>query len=364
MIGKASASSIWRAAAAFTAWLLALSACSESPERGSAAEAQNDASVCTSGDTRCQGPTGYQQCTPDGIWGPPQSCAGYGNSNHCLEISPEYAACVEPACWYWNVAGLLDNDDRVGVCLPDGGFQACNAGGTLDRTAECAGVCVTVTVINDSNVGFCRAECVDGEQECLGGSLYRQCQGGRWERVARSCEDGSSCQPLADTALPQIQCGSCTPGTSRCVAGQSAIETCGESGQFEEPVECGRGVCQSKGVQAYCAPACTVGAPDCAFDGAPAAKSCVEPGEWSVEEACATDTSCRTSGGTALGCVECVGPAAPGGNAWGVADSRCNGDEIMDCGDDNRWQPGTACPAGETCVELKSGPSSLAYCTP
>ena len=277
-------------------------------------------------------------------------------------VGPAYAACVDPACWYWNVAGLLDDSHRVGVCAPDGGFMACSSGGTLASSSECAGGCVTVTVINGKSVGFCRAECEDGAQECLGGPLYRECVLGRWQRSAKVCEGGSRCQPLADTPLPRIQCGdACTPGTSRC-ASKSALERCGDDGVFEAAEECARGVCQSKGVQAYCASECLQDASDCAFDGASSARTCSGEGQWSAEQACDTGTTCRTSGGIDLGCVECVGPNAPGGNAWGVADSRCDGEAVAACGDDNRWQPARPCDAGESCVELDSGPSTLAYC--
>src|SRR5262245_39123451 len=55
----------------------------------------DDDGDCTSGDTRCQGDTGYQQCTPDGAWGGPSSCSSYGESNHCMLVGPEYAACVD-----------------------------------------------------------------------------------------------------------------------------------------------------------------------------------------------------------------------------------------------------------------------------
>jgi hypothetical protein len=253
--------------------------------------------------------------------------------------------------------------EHAGVCTPDGGFEACRPDGTLSSRVGCEGTCVTVAVINGSHVGFCRPECRDGEQECLFGPLYRECQAGRWLRTPSSCEDGAICQPLADGPVPRVSCDStCTPGTSRCSAARDAIEHCDDSGQFGQGQACASGVCQSKGVQAYCASLCADGALSCAFDGASAGRRCIEPGIWSDEDACADDTSCRASAGLALGCVQCVGPDAPGGNAWGVADRRCVGDELSTCNGDNQWGTATACDTDEICVQVNEGPSSLAYC--
>ena len=322
---------------------------------------------CTSGDTRCQGPTGYQQCTPDGEWGGPQSCQGYGEMNHCAVVSAGYdtpwAACVDPACWYWKSAGLTGQQGLVGVCLADGGFRACNDGGILEDASECAGGCVSVGEINGLSLGFCRPECEDGAAECLGGPLYRECSGGRWLRTAKRCESGTTCQPIGESALPRIACGdTCTPGTTRCAARSNGIEHCAEDGQFEAAEPCAIGVCQSKGLQAYCAPLCVEGAVDCAFDGAPSVRRCIEPGEWDAEDACPMGTTCRKSGGKSLGCVECIGPESPDGNAWAVADSKCEADAVLECSADNGWKAAVDCAQGETCVALTKGASSLAYC--
>jgi hypothetical protein len=214
------------------------------------------------------------------------------------------------------------------------------------------------------SIGLCRTECEDGAQECLGGPLYRECSGGRWLRKAKRCESGTECQPIGESALPRIECGdTCTPGTSRCAAGSNGIEHCGDDRHFEAAVACAIGVCQSKGVQAYCAPRCLEGAVECAFDGAPSVRNCIEPGDWDVEEACPTGTTCRKSGGKSLGCVECLGGESPDGNAWSVADSRCDGAAVVDCNADNRWKAAVDCPQGETCVALTNGASSLAYCS-
>jgi hypothetical protein len=60
--------------------------------------------------------------------------------------------------------------------------------------------------------------------------------------------------------------------------------------------------------------------------------------------------------------VACVGPELVGGNVWGVADSRCEGDALVDCGADNLPASAAACGKGQTCVEVKRGAASLAYC--
>jgi hypothetical protein len=45
-----------------------------------------------------------------------------------------------------------------------------------------------------------------------------------------------------------------------------------------------------------------------------------------------------------------VGPSAPGGNAEGVIDTRCDGEKIQDCGPNNRWQESRDCASDKSCV--------------
>ncbi|HEX2881858.1 MAG TPA: hypothetical protein VHO25_20170, partial [Polyangiaceae bacterium] len=74
-----------------------------------------DGGLCIPGVPRCHGDFGYQQCEQDGTWGAPHSCAGYssdGTSSYCVmtpgtETNEPWAACVDPACWYWITRGFV-----------------------------------------------------------------------------------------------------------------------------------------------------------------------------------------------------------------------------------------------------------------
>jgi hypothetical protein len=52
------------------------------------------------------------------------------------------------------------------------------------------------------------------------------------------------------------------------------------------------------------------------------------------------------------------------GNEYGVSDSRCEAEGVAQCGEENTWQAPVVCNAGETCVELGTGSSTVAYCQP
>ena len=125
---------------------------------------------------------------------------------------------------------------------------------------------------------------------------------------------------------------------------------------------CLLGRCRAAGPQAECETECTPGEHQCSFDGAAAERVCDLKGLWMSETACAAGTACRLSGDRALGCVECVGPQPGGGNAFGVADSRCGLLGVDGCGDDNRWHATVECPDGDVCASLSRGASQLAAC--
>src|SRR5258706_9517574 len=78
---------------------------------------------CQPGQTRCHGDLGFQRCTPDGEWGSSQTCGGYsdnGTSSYCAVIDEgggPWAACIDPACFWWLKSGVKLGDGRVGVCV-------------------------------------------------------------------------------------------------------------------------------------------------------------------------------------------------------------------------------------------------------
>ena len=328
--------------------------------------------LCTPGVPRCQGLFGYQSCEQDGTWGEAHSCAGYspnGTSSYCIDIptgdgsSPAWGTCVDPACWYWLTRGFMPGNTPVGICMPDGSLNRCNAGGTLVNQA-CNGECTQVGTLDGRELGFCASTCVTGARECLGGGLYRECTDNHWAESVHACPDGKACNPLTAGALTDVRCGgTCQPGTSRCRADRSAVESCNASAQWELDRPCRLGLCVPAGAQAECQAECSVGQHLCAWDGALSERSCTDSGLWADEQPCADGSSCRLSGTRALGCVACVSASTGSGNAFGGDDSHCEGDSVARCGADDRWLTPEPCAAGSTCSELRRGTSFVAACS-
>lgn len=332
---------------------LALSACDGTrplvtlqPE-GDAGEAGSlDSGQCHPGETRCHGQLAFQSCTPDGEWSASQSCAGYsedGTSSYCAWVTSgaqSWAACVDPACWWWLGNGLDDSSTHGGVCGADGAFRACEASGVLGPSEPCAGQCREVAQLDGRRLGYCVAECRAGERECVAGPLYRECQNGAWS-TPRACAAGEACQPLAAGALLDIRCGGdCIEGTSHCSADRLRVESCADGG-----TECSTGRCVQSGAQAQCQLECQPETVACAFDGDVFERKCSELGRWLVPTACATNERCRVGSAAVIGCAEC----APG-------DSLCVEDSIASCGADNVFAPPIACP--KACVQA----GAFAYC--
>lgn len=365
--------------------LLAVAGCREgAAARGDVSAAVTDAAIdietdgyanadgpCTPGLPRCHGPFGYQVCEQDGTWGSSRSCAGYsddGTSSYCATVTNRgeapWATCVDPACWYWLSQGFVSEATAVGVCTPAGGFKRCNAGGVL-QPATCAGGCVQVGTLDGRALGICSPPCEDGARECLGGGpLYRVCAGGRWQTAAQACAGGEACVALASGARPDIRCGGpCDPGTTRCVPNLTSIERCSADGAWIADRSCALGRCGQQGPQAQCQADCLTGQFQCALDGASMARGCDDGHRWSPPAPCPVETTCRVAGGVALGCVACVGTQAFGGNAFGVTDSRCDGNSVVRCQSEGRWGSAEPCGAGATCVATQQGPSSTAACS-
>jgi hypothetical protein len=324
---------------------------------------------CRPGQTRCNGQLGFQRCAPDGVWGATQSCGGYsenGTSSYCalFDMGDElpWAACVDPACAWWHQSGLDTGEQHPGVCLGEDQIRPCIAG-ILRRAEPCGGVCRRVGELDGRVLGYCDAGCDEGARECLGGALYRICENGRWSTAARACADGAECLPLAHSAYPDIKCGgACEPSTSRCSADGSGISMCSEGGEWEAQPPCVLGHCVQAGATAQCQTECKPGEHACAFDGSGDERVCGDTGLWGELTACGAGTTCRVGTAGALGCLACVGSSLAGGNAWGVADSRCDESGLAQCGADNVFEAGSPCAKDQTCTELTRGAGTLGYC--
>jgi hypothetical protein len=121
------------------------------------------------------------------------------------------------------------------------------------------------------------------------------------------------------------------------------------------------GRCVQSAGQAQCQTECKPGEHACAFDGADTELVCNDAGLWGEAAACVAGASCRVGTAGAIGCVTCVGGKVPGGNAWGVSDSHCDGG-VARCNDDNDFAAVKPCDAGQACVELRRAAATLAYC--
>jgi len=322
---------------------------------------------CRSGQTRCLGQLGYQRCTPDGVWGASESCGGYsenGTSSYCGTIddgSGPWAACIDPACWWWLQSGTALSDERAGVCVAPDKVRPC-VGGFLTEPVACDGRCRPVSELDGRAIGYCHPGCAEGERECLGGALYRECVAGRWSSQARSCADGEPCQPLSSGPRSDIKCGgACEAGTSRCSLDGASVEHCTDAKQWEGGAPCMLGRCVASAAQAQCQTECEPDERACAYDGAPSERVCNERGLWNEPTACAAGSTCRVGSAGSQGCLKCVGSSVPGGNVWGVTDSHCV-DGVAECTDGNDYAASTPCPQGQSCSELTRGAATLAYC--
>ena len=327
-----------------------------------------DGVSCTPGDTRCHGDLGFQSCSPDGTWGESRTCAGYsenGTSSYCALVTSgeqRWAACVDPACWWWSKSGLAVDGGRVGVCASGDTIRACEESGVLSASESCNGVCHEVGAIDGRALGYCEAACQDGDRECVAGPLFHSCLAGRWSEVV-ACDGGEACQPLATGAHSDVKCGgSCGPNTSRCSAGESAVEVCNADGSWQSSGACALGRCLQSGAQAQCQTECKPGERACAFDGDTVSRTCSEAGLWLDPSACEGEARCRIGTSGALGCLECIGSNTAGGNAWGTVDRRCEASAVSACGADDTYAAPVPCPTGTQCVEQRRAGASVAYC--
>jgi len=249
------------------------------------------------------------------------------------------------------------------VCVAADQLRRCMGGILLRAPEACAGSCRSVAELDGRALGYCESTCHDGDRECLGGALYRECVDGRWSSVAQTCADGADCQPLSTGPHPDIQCGgACDVGSARCVADGSGLESCSDAHEWVQAPACLLGRCVQAAAQAQCQTECKPGEHACELDGAAAERTCSDAGLWNEPTPCGAGASCRIGLGGALGCAKCVGAAVPGGNAWGVSDSRCAGAGVAACGAENDYAAAEPCPGDQTCVALSRGAASLAYC--
>jgi hypothetical protein len=342
--------------------------------------------TCTKGAQRCASDPqtgvndGFQTCGDDGKWGPLQTCNTENQSQKQCVISPNpdasmlpKALCAEPVCWW---AFTNPTAKATGTCENEQ-LRKCQLDGTLADAAACAqGICrnVNEVVTADGHTpARCDStpQCEEGEELCLyvGNTAtprYRTCKNGFWSTEISTCEnDGACVNSHDDTGKRKKVCGAeCSPASHRCNA-DGELETCDASGHWARGEQCALGSCKTIGNNdASCVVDCvpgsvacvgtTVTAPDGYHQGRSQQRVCEADGTWGNATACADNRVCRISGsGIGLGCIACVGPNLPGGNAEGSVDSRCDPNDVMkiqDCGENNNWLSSRTCSDGKACV--------------
>ncbi|MDH5672708.1 MAG: hypothetical protein OEZ06_11200 [Myxococcales bacterium] len=322
---------------------------------------------------------GFRVCQDDGTWGPVQSCNSGADARLQCALEPNRAAdelpkhvCAEPVCAY------VFNDAAAGGGACDGAqLRACKADGTLGDAAACEiGVCqpLTTSVQADGRIpAACDSElsCVEGTSRCLSSiygttPVYQVCDKGAWSPAFETCANDTLCRDYWDAdGLNKTLCDAeCGPGYRRC-NGSGELETCSADGSWGGATACSVGNCRETGpTDAACVLDCvpnetlcagsSVRASDNVSFGTDMELSCNADGTFGELTDCAAGTTCRTTAtGFVLGCIECVGADAPGGNDIGLIDSRCDPGtpaQIQECGAGNSWDASRQCGSGKSCV--------------
>jgi hypothetical protein len=363
--------------------------------------------TCTKGAQRCASDPvtgvndGFQTCGDDAKWGPVQTCNAENQSQKQCVLAPNpnasvlpKAVCAEPVCWwsFSNPSALA-----LGACEGDQ-LRKCQPDGTLAEPTACEkGICRNVNEVitaDGRTPALCDSmpQCEDGEEMCLyvGSNLatprYRSCVNGYWSTEIKTCENDGACLSAHDDKGKRKKvCGAeCSPASHRCNS-DGEIETCDDGGHWGRGQQCELGTCRATGNNdASCVVECVPGrvsctgatslGPDGFHEGRAQQRVCQNDGTWGNATTCGDGKICRVSGsGQGVGCVSCIGPNVPGGNAQASVDSRCDPNDatkIQDCGENNNWLSSRTCSDGKACVApvaqscgMCMGVSSMFQCT-
>lgn len=299
---------------------------------------------CVPGDQSCSDDgTGIQTCNNYGEWETTPCNRAGGVEDRCVLLSEtKRAVCGDRECAELSKSsGFRDRgrcaQEQIRRCGFDGRLAApvdCEEGKCTVDSADGMGVCDDITRCNHD----------EGWRECVTDTMdsFRTCVDGHWKYTL--CPAGEPCTELGSGLAA---CGNdCVDQQRRCTG--SGYQDCQSDGSWGAAQVCKLGECNPKtnACETVCVPGelrCSgaiVGASDGSSYGSQSYQVCTENGSWGTATSCRGSSLCRVSGfGKHLGCVACVGPKVPGGNAEGTQDSRCNADATgrQECQADNTW---------------------------
>jgi hypothetical protein len=349
---------------------------------------------CTTGAQRCtNNGLSYQECSVDGEWGPTIDCNTDASEPMRLcepkpgLISGDLATivCADPVCRYIQTStttkegGTCDGTkvrlcDDLGRLAPQSASVACETG-----------ICQSVSTTSYGGYlpGQCKDDCKEGDERCVGSAtpLFQTCLNGVWNPATQRCPNSEICWGYVQDGVQKKLCGAeCTPGSRKCEG--TYIATCDDTGHWGTAQICDLGTCktsaQTTGTVTACTVDCVPGTKVCsgttklASDGISIGKTseqtCTAEGTLATAVVCSGTMTCRTTRtGINIGCIECLGPNAPGGNAMGLPDSRCStltteNDSLQICSSTNDWSSPLLCATGETC-KLANTTGSCSSCT-
>ena len=161
-----------------------------------------------------------------------------GTSSYCVAIpdpsGQAWAACVDPACWYWITKGFLREGSRSAFVCP------MDRSNDVAPAARCHGPCATACARRSARSMAARSatavrlasrvrESVSevrpfASVTMVAGAIHRA-----RVRTARRCN------PTSSGPLPDVRCGDmCDPGTSRCSSDRDSIRSVLRVGQVAD----------------------------------------------------------------------------------------------------------------------------------
>jgi hypothetical protein len=333
---------------------------------------------CFSNDVRCTSDRlGLETCDDSGSFQPLASC---GAGRVCETNDFGLAVCVDAECAYFI---NLHRAERGGRCESATRFRPCGADGRLGAVDASCGDCELEPAVSSPGIpmpfqpGVCVGPrgnelCTKGETSCTSADQYWECTGSTWQGAKlHRCPTGTNCfvKPDPQPGQQEAVCAECSPGNARCT-NDFTVQFCDASGRWLTPTQCD-GFCRwgerVTGESGYgCQPECLPDSAVCV--GSNSYQKCGPDSR--LDDAitsCPAGTSCRTSQrGTSLGCVECIGPShAAATDSFDLPDSRCQGNSLIECQDDDTWGPARDCGSKARCVQTTSvgSPAVWATCT-